>query len=74
MSQYQDDTLFARDEIIAARALLPGVEIPQPVAAAGAEIIQRMRVDSLRAEMTLLEAARAYAAADARPQVTFWRI
>lgn len=70
VAQYEQDTYSARDEIVAARTLLPKVEIPSSVALAGAEIIQQMRVDSMRAELTLLEAARAYAAADARVQVT----
>ena len=70
VAQYEDDTLSARDEIITARSLLPKVDIPSSVAQAGAEIIQQMHVDSMRAELTLLEAARAYAAADARLHVT----
>jgi magnesium chelatase subunit I len=34
-------------------------------------MVQSLKVDSLRAEITLLEAARAYAAADGRGRVTF---
>jgi magnesium chelatase subunit I len=70
VAQYIQETIQARDEIIVARELLPRVEIPASVAQAGAKLIHRFQVDSLRAEITLFEAARAYAAADARTQVT----
>ena len=69
-AQYADETYVARQEIQAARNLLPKVEIPPDVASKGAEIIQRFQLDSLRAEMTLFEAARAHAAADARTQIS----
>jgi magnesium chelatase subunit I len=68
-TQFAVETEFARQEIIAARELLPQVEIPPAVAAAGAWLVQISQVDSLRAEVTLFEAARALAAADARQQV-----
>ncbi len=70
VAQFQPETLLARDEIQAARNLLPRVEIPAAVTQAGTAIIQEMRIDSLRAEITLFEAARALAAADARAQVS----
>ena len=70
VAQFQPETLLARDEIQAARNLLSRVEIPAAVTQAGTAIIQQMRIDSLRAEITLFEAARALAAADARAQVT----
>lgn len=52
-----------RDEIQDARQALPGVSIAEDVAQAGIEMIQRLGIDSLRAEISLFEAARAYAAA-----------
>ena len=70
VAQFQPETLLARDEIQAARNLLGRVEIPPAVTQAGTAIIQEMRIDSLRAEITLFEAARALAAADGRPQVS----
>lgn len=70
VAQFQPETLVARDEIQAARTLLGRVEIPASVTKAGTTIIQEMRIDSLRAEITLFEAARALAAADARAQVS----
>jgi magnesium chelatase subunit I len=70
VNQYSIETLSARDEIIAARKLLPEVSIPADVLSAGANLVQTLQLDSLRAELTLFEAARAYAAADARTLAT----
>lgn len=69
VGQYASETEFARDEIQAARELLPQVTIPPEVEAAGTQLVQRVGVDSLRAEITMFEAARAFAAADARKEV-----
>ncbi len=70
VTQFQPDTLLAREEIQSARDMLSRVEIPPAVTQAGTSITRGMRIDSLRAEITLFEAARACAAADARAQVT----
>jgi magnesium chelatase subunit I len=70
VSQFQSETLIAREEIQTARQILTQVEIPSEVAQAGTAIVREMRIDSLRAEITLFEAARACAAADARTQVS----
>ena len=65
-----DPELNARGEIQAARNLLPQVGISPEAEKAGLILIQKLQVDSLRAEITLFEAARAYAAADGRTTVT----
>jgi magnesium chelatase subunit I len=70
IQDYQVDTLLARQEIQAARDALPGVVLPEFVAEAGLQLIGKIRIDSLRAEITLFEAARAYAALDGRCEVT----
>ena len=70
VQQYQEETIRAREEIIAARDLLTFVEIPPKVAHLGIQMIRHLNIDSIRAEITLLEAARAYAAADARTTVS----
>jgi len=70
IAQYAAETTQARDELQAARGLLPQVALPETVAAQGLELIDALHIDSLRAEITLFEAARAYAAADARTTVT----
>lgn len=69
-AQYAPATRLFREEIQASREKLPSVELPEDVAATGLELIEKLEVDSLRAEITLFEAARAHAAADARDQVT----
>lgn len=70
VAMFVDETLQARDEIEAARALLPNVKLPDDVAQVGLELIQGLGIDSLRTEITLFEAARALAAADARTEAT----
>lgn len=69
VNNYNDITGLARQEIQAARDILPQVSIPPPIEQAGTQLVLRLGIDSLRAEMTLFEAARAYAAADARAEV-----
>jgi magnesium chelatase subunit I len=64
------ETELARAEIQAARELLPQVVLPDEVARLGLDLIHRLEIDSLRAEIALFEAARAYAAIDARREVT----
>jgi magnesium chelatase subunit I len=68
-SQYSSDTLLAQNEIQAARDALPAVTVPDDVAHLGLALIEQMRLDSLRAEITLFEAARAYTVADGRSEV-----
>ncbi len=68
--QFADATGLARDEIQAARDLLQEVVIPPAVELAGTTLVQRVGIDSLRAEITLFEAARAYAAADGRTETS----
>ena len=70
VSQYRDATEIARSEIQNARLQVARVEIPADVAYLGIRIIRRLQVDSLRAELTFFESARAYAAADGRFEVT----
>jgi magnesium chelatase subunit I len=65
---YESD--LARKEIQSAREILPRVNIPGDVTLAGITMIQRLKIDSLRADITLFEAARAYCASDARIDVS----
>ena len=69
VNQYAYETELAQEEILAARSLLPTVEIPPAVELIGTKLVQQLGIDSLRAEITLFEAARALAAADARQSV-----
>ena len=69
VAAYADETLAARGEIQNARNTLPKVTISAAAEKAGLELVQKMKIDSLRAEITLFEAARAHAAADNRTEV-----
>jgi magnesium chelatase subunit I len=70
IADYAEQTMAARDEIQTARNNLPNVKLTPEAEAVGLQITQRMKIDSLRAEITLFEAARAYAAADSRTEAT----
>ncbi len=70
VSRYAHETAVVQAEIENARSALKEVELPDEIAEQGLEIIKKMDLDSLRAEITLFEAARAHAAADQRTQVT----
>jgi magnesium chelatase subunit I len=65
---YAAETITMRDEIQTARNLLPKVSLTPDAEHAGLEMVRKMDVDSLRAEITLFEAARALAAADGRTE------
>lgn len=67
---YWEETRLLRDEIQACRDALHEVELPKRVAKAGLDLIEELEIDSLRAEITLFEAARAHAIADTRKEVT----
>ncbi len=64
---YAEGTLALAAEIQAASALLPEVTIGDEARALGLQLVKSLEIDSNRAEITLFEAARAHAAADARP-------
>jgi len=67
---YADQTLALAQEIEQARQRLATVTIGDAARQLGLDLIQKLQVDSSRAEITLFEAARAYAAADERLEVT----
>jgi magnesium chelatase subunit I len=69
-SQYAQATRLFKEEIQASREKIHDVVLPDDVAETGLELIGKLELDSLRSEITLFEAARAYAAADARDTVT----
>jgi magnesium chelatase subunit I len=66
IQQYADLTHQVHEEILAARENLPNVEISPQATEFGLQLIQELEIDSLRAELTLFEAARAHAVADGR--------
>jgi len=67
--QFSEITRIARQEIQNSIRLLPDVVLSREIGALGIRLVQAMKIDSLRAEITLFEAARAYAAADNRTTV-----
>lgn len=70
VEQYTSETDLARLEIQTARDLLPKVILPDSLARQGLSLIGDLHINSLRAEITLFEAGRAYAALDNRLEVT----
>lgn len=70
VEQFSLETDIAQAEIQAARNILPEVKLTDEVANDGLRLISDLHVDSLRAEITLFEAARAHAAGDNRYTVT----
>ena len=66
---YEEDTKLVKQEIQTARDTVAKVTIPEEVSSLALEIIRTLQIDSLRAEITLFEAARAYAAMDGRQEV-----
>ncbi|HSL29623.1 MAG TPA: ATP-binding protein [Anaerolineales bacterium] len=68
--QFSAEIEAAAAEIRSARELVRKVRVPDRIANPAIELVQKMGIDSLRAEITWFESARAYAAADARDEVT----
>jgi magnesium chelatase subunit I len=68
-SFYGSETEILRSEIQSARDLLSEVSLSDDIARSGLEIVKQLQIDSLRAEITMFESARAYAAADGRTEV-----
>ncbi|NMC52930.1 MAG: magnesium chelatase [Chloroflexi bacterium] len=66
---FEEESIQARQEIQAARKLVRTVSIPEKIARSGIQLIQQLKIDSLRAEITLFESAKAHAAADGRKRV-----
>jgi magnesium chelatase subunit I len=68
--QFSEEMEAAATEIRTARELVRNVTVPDRVANPAIELVQKMGIDSLRAEITWFESARAYAAADGRTEVS----
>jgi magnesium chelatase subunit I len=70
ITDWAADTQITALEIAEARKRLPKVTFAAGVLDEGLRWIEGLKIDSHRAEMTLFEAGRAYAAADDRLEVT----
>jgi magnesium chelatase subunit I len=69
MQKYSDETKIAQTEVQMARDILANVKIPEYVTNLALDLIHQLNIESLRAELTLFEAARAFAALDGRLEV-----
>jgi magnesium chelatase subunit I len=63
---YREEMETMREEVLAARRRLSGVELAPETVRRGLEAVQRLGITSLRATSVLFEGARAYSAADGR--------
>lgn len=70
VQEWELATAMTRDEIMTARERLKETTLSQRAMQLGIELVQRLGIDSHRAEYTLFEAARAYAAADSRTEAS----
>jgi magnesium chelatase subunit I len=70
ISRYAEVTRLAREELDLSRKAANQVHITSDAERLGLDLIQGMGIESLRAEITLFEAARAHAAADGRQETT----
>jgi magnesium chelatase subunit I len=67
--QYEEQTQRLATMVQEAREMLPHVRLTEETAAQAMELVLRLKIPSNRAEIALLEAARARAASDARTEV-----
>jgi magnesium chelatase subunit I len=70
VQEYYNDTEIAKAEIQMARDRLQSVKIPVLVSDLVLSLVHKLKIDSLRAEVTLFEAAKAFAALDGRMEVS----
>jgi magnesium chelatase subunit I len=68
--EWAGTTLDGRDEVAMAREQLKTVTVSAEAMALGLDLVRELDIDSHRAEYTMFEAARAYAAADNRASAT----
>jgi magnesium chelatase subunit I len=69
-ARYADELAKLKHDVVVARELLPQVVVPPMVEEFALGCIQALNIPSHRAEIALLEAARAHVAADNRREVT----
>ena len=70
IAHYTEETALASEELVQARQVVASVRLSPEAEAIGLGLVRQLGIDSLRAEITLFEAARAYAAADGRAEAT----
>jgi len=67
---FENENILARQEIEKARKFVWKVKIDPQIAKYGIDLIKQLRIHSLRAEITLFEAAKALAASEEREQIS----
>ena len=67
--QFLEENILVSEEIQKTREMVPQVDLPDEIAAQGLSLVGKLKIDSARAEITLFEAAKAYAALDGRTKV-----
>jgi magnesium chelatase subunit I len=67
---FEEVTSVARADVVVARELLHKVELSPEARDLGLQLVRELNIHSHRAEFTMFEAARAYAAADGRTRAT----
>ncbi len=67
---FEEVTSFARADVVVARELLHKVEVSPEARDLGLQLVRELNIHSHRAEFTMFEAARAYAAADGRTRAS----
>lgn len=68
--EYHPSNEAVRRELAEARGMLAEVKLTKAAEQYGLELVRRLEIDSLRAEITMFEAARAHALADGRKAAT----
>ncbi len=66
---WRDAEAALRERVVAARARLPGVAVPDAMLETAARLCLKLGTDGLRAELTLIRAARAVAAYEGRAEL-----
>ncbi len=66
VAEWAAATAEVREEVMLARELLKEVKLSAEAQTVGLELVEKLQLDSHRAEYTMFEAARAHAAADGR--------
>lgn len=70
INAYAQGTVLAREELDVANKSIDEITLTSEAENLGLDLIQRMGIESLRAEITLFEAARAHTIADGRRETT----
>ena len=70
MREWASATVAAREDVMTARELLKEVVLEEEALKLGLDLVRLLDIDSHRAEYTMFEAARAYAASDGRNRAT----